>query len=120
MLSEVMPGLQQLIREAHPRDKQARSRRERHPPQLCPCIRFRHCRVESKRGRMQRMKYALIGLLGVVLLFAQSGLAYTARSVVCSQTGKVVRVQCCCSVKDGKFVCNFTNKSFEKCCCESR
>jgi hypothetical protein len=34
MLSEVMPGvpgLQQLNREAHPRDKQARSRRERHP-----------------------------------------------------------------------------------------
>ncbi len=79
-----------------------------------------HCHVESKRDRMQRMKYALIGLLGVVLLFAQSGLAYTARKVVCSQTGKVVRVQCCCSVKDGKFICNFTNKSFEKCCCESR
>jgi len=34
MLSEVMPGLQQLNREAHPRDKQARSRRERRP---CHC-----------------------------------------------------------------------------------
>jgi len=68
---------------------------------------------------MRRMKYVLIGLLGVVLLFAQSGLAYTARRVVRSQTGKVVRVQCCCSVKDDKFICNFTNKSFEKCCCES-
>jgi hypothetical protein len=26
-----MPGLQQFNREAHPRDKQARSRRERRP-----------------------------------------------------------------------------------------
>jgi hypothetical protein len=66
------------------------------------------------------MGHTSISLLAVVLLFAQSGLAYTARRVVCSQTGKVVRVQCCCIVKDGKFVCNFTNKSFEKCCCESR
>ncbi len=87
---------------------------------LRPFISLCHCRVESKRDRMRRMKYALIGLLGVVLLFAQSGLAYTARRVVCSQTGKVVSVQCCCSVKDGKFICSFTNKSFEKCCCESR
>jgi hypothetical protein len=66
------------------------------------------------------MKHTLIGVLTAALLFAQTGFGYTARRVVCSQTGKVVKGQCCCSVKDGKFVCNFTNKSSEKCCCESR
>jgi hypothetical protein len=66
------------------------------------------------------MKNTFIGVLTATLLFAQTGFGYTARRVVCSQTGKVVRVQCCCSVKNAKFVCNFTNRSFEKCCCESR
>jgi hypothetical protein len=66
------------------------------------------------------MKRTLIGVLTAALLFAQTGFGYTAKRVVCSQTGKVVTVQCCCTVKNGKFVCNFTKKLFEKCCCESR
>jgi len=39
MLSEVTPGLQQLNREAHPRDIQARLRRERRP-RNCPEARY--------------------------------------------------------------------------------
>jgi hypothetical protein len=66
----------------------------------------------------QHMKTALLGSL-VAMLFAQSDFAYTAKRMVCSQTGKEVKA-CCCIVKDGKFVCKMTNKSFEKFCCESR
>ena len=66
------------------------------------------------------MKTLLSGLLAAALLFAQTSFGYTARRMVCSQTWKEVREWCCCSVKNGKFVCKWTNKSFEKCCCESR
>jgi len=37
------------------------------------------------------MKHTLIGVLTAALLFAQTGFGYTARRVVCSQTGKVVK-----------------------------
>ncbi len=35
---------------------------------------------------------------------------------VCGETGKEVK-ECCCDIKDGKFVCKFTHKTFDKCCC---
>ena len=37
---------------------------------------------------------------------------------VCGETGKEVK-ECCCDIKDGKFVCKFTHKTFDKCCCAS-
>jgi hypothetical protein len=64
------------------------------------------------------MRYMLLGLLAATLLFAQTGSGYTAPRLVCSQTGQEVKAACCCMVKNGKFVCKWTNKSFEKCCCE--
>ena len=66
------------------------------------------------------MRYMLLGLLAAAVLCAQTGSAYTAPRLVCSQTGKEVKAACCCMVKNGKFVCKWTNKSFEKCCCERR
>jgi hypothetical protein len=66
------------------------------------------------------MIYMLLGRLAAALLAAQTGFAYTAPRLVCSQTGKEVKATCCCTVKNGKFVCKWTNKSFDKCCCERR
>ena len=47
----------------------------------------------------------LLGLLAAAVLCAQTGSAYTAPRLVCSQTGKEVKAACCCMVKNGKFVC---------------
>jgi hypothetical protein len=40
--------------------------------------------------------------------------------MICKDTGKEVTSSCCCSVKDGKFVCEFTKKTHNTCCCESK
>jgi hypothetical protein len=49
MLSEVTSGPQQLNREAHPRDNQARFRRERRP-RNCASDGLRICLIGSTRG----------------------------------------------------------------------
>ena len=38
--------------------------------------------------------------------------------MMCKDTGKEVKSSCCCTVKDGKFVCKFSNKTHDTCCCE--
>ena len=62
------------------------------------------------------MKHAILGLFAAVMLISP---AFAAK-MVCKDTGKDVTSSCCCSVKEGKFVCSFTNKTHDKCCCESK
>jgi hypothetical protein len=62
------------------------------------------------------MKHALLALMAAAML---STPAFAAK-MVCKDTGKEVTSSCCCSVKEGKFVCSFTKKMHDKCCCESK
>jgi hypothetical protein len=62
------------------------------------------------------MKHALLGLMAAAMLASP---AFAAK-LICKDTGKEVTSSCCCSVKDGKFVCEFTKKTHNTCCCESK
>ena len=64
------------------------------------------------------MKHAILGLMAAVVLAVPTGFA--ASKMICKDTGKEVTSSCCCSVKEGKFVCEFTKKTHDTCCCESK
>jgi DTW domain-containing protein YfiP len=65
------------------------------------------------------MKHAILGLFAATLLAAPTGFAASGKKMICTETGKEVK-SCCCTVKNGQFVCKFTNKPFDKCYCESK
>jgi hypothetical protein len=63
------------------------------------------------------MKKAFWGLFAA-LFFVPVGFA--ASKVVCTKTGKDVTGQCCCTVKSDKFLCSFTGKTYDMCCCQPK
>jgi hypothetical protein len=62
------------------------------------------------------MKTALLGLFVAALLMCP----VFGAEMMCKDTGKEVKSSCCCTVKDGKFVCEFSKKTHDTCCCETK
>ncbi|HKP04281.1 MAG TPA: hypothetical protein VJU77_13090 [Chthoniobacterales bacterium] len=62
------------------------------------------------------MKRLFLGAAAATLLVAS---AFGAK-LVCKDTGKESAAKCCCTVKAGKFVCSFSKKTHDKCCCEAK
>ena len=63
------------------------------------------------------MKHTILGLLAAAVLMVPS---VHAAKMVCKDTGKEAKSACCCTVKNGKFVCKFDKKVHDACCCESK
>jgi hypothetical protein len=72
--------------------------------------------VGLPQGPNLKMKTALLGLFAAALLVCP----VFGAQMICKDTGKEVKLSCCCTVKDGKFVCKFSNKPHDTCCCETK
>jgi hypothetical protein len=64
------------------------------------------------------MKQIILGVMAAVLFAAPAG--YARPKMICKDTGKEVTSACCCTIKDGKFVCKLSKKTHATCCCESK
>lgn len=65
---------------------------------------------------MKRM--FLVGAVAAAVLGAPP--LFAAPKMVCKDTGKETGANCCCTVKAGKFVCSYSKKTHDTCCCESK
>ena len=63
------------------------------------------------------MKRTILSICAALLIVPAG---FAASKMVCTKTDKEVTNACCCSAKDGKFHCSFTDKAYEHCCCQSK